>query len=100
MILLHSYLRPWFNMARPRLAAHLPNQFADLQKAGRADRMTSRTEPAARIDGDPAVKRRHPLVDEAGAFPRRTEAEPLVEHELGRRHRVVQFDGVEVLRAD
>src|SRR5438876_9664965 len=93
-------LRPPRDLPRPGLAAQLPDQLGDLQQSGRAHRVPTRAEAAAGIDGDAAGERGDPLVDQAWPLPRTAEPEPLVEHQLRRRHRVVQLDHVEVVGAD
>src|SRR5262249_33709141 len=100
LVLRHGDLRTLLDLTFSRFAAHLPDQLADLQQAGGADRVAARAEPAARVDRLAAVERRDMVVDQLRSLAGRAEAEALVEHELGRRHGIMQLDRVEIFGAD
>src|SRR5580692_11982916 len=72
-------------------AAKLGRQFHDLGNACRANRMTSTKKAPARIDGQPAAKRRRALPKQLDALVRRCEAKALVKHDFRRRGRIMDL---------
>src|SRR5215467_10545862 len=79
------------DLAGPSLAAQLRGDLGDLGRAGRADGMALRLQPARRIDGQLAAERRPSLLRGEAAGAWLEEAEPFRGHDLGDREAVVQL---------
>ena len=95
----HADLRA-FDLAVAGLAAQVPDDFADVGDAGRAERVALREEAAAGVHGDLAADVRRALVDHAAGFAFAADAEVLVVQQLGGGEAVVELDQVEVLGPD
>src|SRR2546428_421302 len=75
----------------------LPEESNSLHEAGGADRVTTRKQPAGRVDRQFPVKSRVALVNEASAISVFAQAQILISLELARGVRIVQLEHVQVL---
>ena len=91
-----------FDLSSAGLATEMCGDFEDVGEPGCAERMALGQQAPRRVDRDPAVALRvAPRMEEfAGASPGSQSAEVLVVEKLGSGEAVVQFDQVEVSRAD
>src|SRR6266436_1068715 len=81
----------------------VPDHFADIRDAGRAERMSLREQSARNVDRIVAAEARmHAAarVDELAGFAVAAQSEVLVVHELRSREAVMQFGKRDVLRSD
>ena len=83
-----------------RFAAQLRGDLVHTGRAGHADRVTLREQPARHVHGAGAVAPRSPPVDEVAGAAGLAEPEVVVVDELGGGEAVVELDQVEVGRTD
>src|SRR5262245_299661 len=78
LVLRHGDFRRLLDLARAGFTAHLPNEFRDLEKSRRTDRMAARAQAAARVNRLTALQGRDVVVDQPRALARAAQAKPLV----------------------
>src|SRR5262245_51962938 len=84
------------DLSRPRLAAELGDDLANLRRAGRADRMALGLEATGGIDRDLAAEARPPFLRREAAGPRLEEAEAFRRYDLRDGEAIVELDDVDV----
>src|ERR1700683_3204415 len=87
----------FLDLPRARFAAHLQPHFVHHPQPRCADRLPERLEAAVGIDRQLTFEVEEPVHHVLPCGPARTEAEILVEHELGRREAIVNFGHADLL---